>query len=32
MNEARTLSLLAWTIGGIVGLLFILEAFALSLS
>ena len=32
MDEARTLSLLAWIIGGIVGVLFILQAIALSLS
>jgi hypothetical protein len=32
MDEARTLSLLAWIIGGIVGVLFVLEAIALSLS
>ena len=32
MDEARTLFLLAWTIGGIVGVLFILEAIALSLN
>jgi hypothetical protein len=32
MDEARTLSLLAWIIGGIVGVLFILQAVALSLS
>ena len=32
MDEARTLSLLAWIIGGIVGALFILQAIALSLS
>jgi hypothetical protein len=32
MDEARTLSLLAWTIGIIVGVLFILDAIALSLS
>ncbi len=32
MDEARTLSLLAWIIGAIVGALFILQAIALSLS
>ncbi len=32
MDEARTLSLLAWIVGGIVGVLFILQAIALSLS
>ena len=32
MDEARTLSLLAWIIGGSVGALFILQAIALSLS
>jgi hypothetical protein len=32
MDEARTLSLLAWIIGGIVGVLFILQAIALSSS
>jgi hypothetical protein len=32
MDETRTLFLLAWTIGGIVGVLFVLEAIALSLN
>jgi hypothetical protein len=32
MDEARTLSLLAWSIGGIVGVLFVLEAIAMSLN
>ncbi len=32
MDEARTLSLLVWIIGGIVGVLFVLQAIALSLS
>ena len=32
MDETRTLSLLAWTVGGIVGVLFVLEAIALSLN
>ena len=32
MDEARTLSLLAWVVGGIVGVLFVLEAIALSLN
>jgi uncharacterized membrane protein YdcZ (DUF606 family) len=30
MDEARTLSWLAWTVGGIVGTVFILSAIALS--
>ena len=32
MDETRTLSLLVWTVGGIVGVLFVLEAIALSLN
>jgi hypothetical protein len=32
MDEGRTVSLLAWTVGGIVGVLFALEAIALSLN
>jgi hypothetical protein len=31
MDEARTLLLLGWTVGGIVGALFVLNAIALSL-
>ena len=31
MDEARTLSILAWTVGGIVGAVFVLNAIALSL-
>ena len=30
MDEARTLSLLAWTVGSIVGAVFVLNAIALS--
>ncbi len=32
MDEARTLAVLAWIIGGIVGVMFVLQAIALSLS
>ena len=32
MDETRTLFLLAWTIGAIVGVLFLLQAIALSLN
>jgi gas vesicle protein len=31
MDEARTLAFLGWTIGGIVGAVFVLNAIALSL-
>jgi hypothetical protein len=31
MDERRTLSLLGWTIGGVVGAVFVLNAIALSL-
>lgn len=31
MDEARTLSILAWTVGGIVGAVFVLNGIALSL-
>ena len=31
MDERRTLSLLGWTIGGVVGAVFVLNAVALSL-
>jgi hypothetical protein len=31
MDERRTLSLLGWTIGGLVGAVFVLNAIALSL-
>lgn len=30
MNERRTLALFAWTIGGVVGLMFVLSAFSLA--
>ncbi len=30
MDERRTLSVLAWTIGGVVGLFFVLSAIALA--
>jgi len=32
MDERRSLALLAWTVGGIVGLMFTLNAVALSIS
>ena len=32
MDEAQTLALLAWIIGGIVGVAFVLNAIALSMS
>jgi hypothetical protein len=31
MDERRTLSLLGWTIGGVIGAVFVLNAIALSL-
>lgn len=30
MNERRTLALFGWTIGGVVGLMFVLSAFSLA--
>jgi hypothetical protein len=30
MNERRTLALFGWTIGGVVGLMFVLNAFSLA--